>query len=202
MTAPPDLPAARSHARGKEVTVRVLEVARRLLIEEGYAAFTMERVAQEAGVSRTTLYRRWSSKQALVLDSGQVLDPDELTFDDQGSFAADFRYLLEHRLHLSHTGDAATALIASLAASTEEPALRAKFVAGNKAKLQAMEEIIKRGRQRGDIDHRLDASILRLLIAAPPLFSVLMIDDEPDDYFIDRLVELACRAATPEGTVA
>lgn len=44
----------------------------------------------------------------------------------------------------------------------------------------------------------IDASVLRLIFAAPPLFSVLMLDEDPDTYFIDRLVELACKAAAPE----
>ncbi len=202
MTTPNGRSATRSHARGDEVTVRVLGVARRLLVEEGYSSLTMERVAEEAGVSRTTLYRRWSSKQDLAVDSGQVLDPDALSFDDQGSFAADVRYLLQHRLRISHNTAAGAALIACLAACSEQPDLRAKFVAANKLKLTAMDELIQRGLRRGDVDRGLDPSILRLLVGAPPLFSVLMLDEDPDDYFIERLVELVCRAATPEGTVA
>jgi len=36
--------------------------------ELGYAGATMDRIAEQAGVAKTTLYRRWPSKGALIVD--------------------------------------------------------------------------------------------------------------------------------------
>jgi TetR/AcrR family transcriptional repressor of mexJK operon len=44
----------------------ILNAARRLLRQAGPSAVTMERVAQEAGVSKATLYRRYPNRQALL----------------------------------------------------------------------------------------------------------------------------------------
>ncbi|HZC52474.1 MAG TPA: TetR/AcrR family transcriptional regulator [Mycobacterium sp.] len=40
-----------------------------LLVEQGYSRLTVERVALRAGVAKTSLYRRWSTKESLVLDA-------------------------------------------------------------------------------------------------------------------------------------
>lgn len=45
----------------------ILEVTERLLMTEGYDDLTIEAVAEQAGVSRPTVYRRWPDKAHLVL---------------------------------------------------------------------------------------------------------------------------------------
>ncbi|WP_416979661.1 TetR/AcrR family transcriptional regulator [Streptomyces sp. T028] len=47
----------------------ILGAAREVLLREGYAGLSMEKVAAAAGVGKPTLYRRWSSKAALVGDA-------------------------------------------------------------------------------------------------------------------------------------
>src|SRR5215472_1525363 len=44
----------------------ILRAALSVFIERGIEGATIEQVADAAGVARTTLYRRWSSKEALI----------------------------------------------------------------------------------------------------------------------------------------
>ena len=44
----------------------ILETAKRLMREQGYERLTMDGVAKQAGVARTTLYRRYRDKAELV----------------------------------------------------------------------------------------------------------------------------------------
>ncbi|GAA3978985.1 TetR/AcrR family transcriptional regulator [Streptomyces marokkonensis] len=46
----------------------ILRAARDVLLRDGYAGLSMEKVAAAAGVGKPTLYRRWSSRVALVGD--------------------------------------------------------------------------------------------------------------------------------------
>lgn len=59
---------ARSGAKRREATqARVVEATRRLLMEgESYADLSMERIANEAGVSRATLYLHFGDKRDIL----------------------------------------------------------------------------------------------------------------------------------------
>ncbi|MGV1004233.1 MAG: TetR/AcrR family transcriptional regulator [Candidatus Nanopelagicales bacterium] len=52
--------------RGTALEAALLEAAWQELVEKGYAALTIESVAQRAGTSRAVLYRRWTTKAELV----------------------------------------------------------------------------------------------------------------------------------------
>lgn len=55
--------------RVERTRAAALQVARRLLVEEGVEAVTHLRVAEGAGVGRRTLYRHWPDPVALLRDS-------------------------------------------------------------------------------------------------------------------------------------
>src|SRR5437763_1966550 len=52
--------------RSELVVRRVLDAALVELARSGYAGFRMDAVASSAAVNKTTIYRRWPSREALV----------------------------------------------------------------------------------------------------------------------------------------
>ena len=54
--------------RDENVHRAILDAARDLIRVEGYASFSIEGVASRAGVAKQSIYRRWSSKGALLID--------------------------------------------------------------------------------------------------------------------------------------
>lgn len=52
--------------RSEQVVRRVLDAAIVELAHSGYAGFRMDEVVAKAGVNKTTIYRRWPSRAALV----------------------------------------------------------------------------------------------------------------------------------------
>src|ERR671938_713381 len=63
----------------------------RLLAEVGYGALTMDAVASEARVGKATIYRRWRTKQDLVVDTISELNRAEAVAPDTGSLEDDLR---------------------------------------------------------------------------------------------------------------
>ncbi|MEH3053494.1 MAG: helix-turn-helix domain containing protein [Patulibacter minatonensis] len=60
-------PAAAYHARRRsEVDAKILATAREILNNEGLAALTVERVAADSGVAKTTIYRRFKHRLDLA----------------------------------------------------------------------------------------------------------------------------------------
>jgi len=52
--------------RSEQVVRRVIDAAITELAQSGYASFSMESVASRAAVNKTTIYRRWPTRAALV----------------------------------------------------------------------------------------------------------------------------------------
>jgi AcrR family transcriptional regulator len=86
-----ELPERRGRGRrpADEVRADVLRAVGNLLLTEGSAGLTFERVARLAGVSKTTLYKWWPSKGALALDGYFHAVEPALAFPDTGDIRAD-----------------------------------------------------------------------------------------------------------------
>jgi AcrR family transcriptional regulator len=59
----------RGRPRDQHADTKILEAALSLLEQHGFRAVTLEGIAEEAGVARTTVYRRWPNKAAVVMDA-------------------------------------------------------------------------------------------------------------------------------------
>jgi AcrR family transcriptional regulator len=75
----------------------ILNAALAALTENGYDATNMDDIAARAGVGKAAIYRRWSSKAALITDVLVYWRPDLRTDDapDTGSLAGDIEALIE-----------------------------------------------------------------------------------------------------------
>ncbi|MCK0439367.1 TetR/AcrR family transcriptional regulator [Gordonia alkaliphila] len=75
---------------------KIADAARELLRTKGPSAVTVERVATEAGVARTTIYRRFADRHELLTDALRELadppGPDEHDISGEGRL----RWVAEH----------------------------------------------------------------------------------------------------------
>ncbi|MGV0747568.1 TetR/AcrR family transcriptional regulator [Mycolicibacter virginiensis] len=74
----------------------ILDAALAALAENGYDDTNMNDIAARAGVGKAAIYRRWSSKAALIADALVYWRPDLMDDDvaDTGSLAGDFDALV------------------------------------------------------------------------------------------------------------
>src|SRR3954462_8865190 len=91
MTAGAD---AGDRRRDRERRAAILDATRQLLAEGGVQRLTVEGVAARAGVAKTTIYRRWRSKDELALAVLLEL-VDLLTVPDLGDLRAELVYLVD-----------------------------------------------------------------------------------------------------------
>jgi AcrR family transcriptional regulator len=59
----------RGRPRDRHADAKILKATMCLLEQHGFRAVTLEGIAEEAGVARTTVYRRWPNKAAIVMDA-------------------------------------------------------------------------------------------------------------------------------------
>jgi len=65
----PDPPRSPGRPRSAAADAAIQAAVVELLDEAGYAGLTFEAVAARAGVAKTTVYRRWPTKQDLAFDA-------------------------------------------------------------------------------------------------------------------------------------
>src|SRR3954464_15765518 len=94
---------------------RALTAATRILRRDGYSHLTMERVASESGVAKTTLYRHWPTKAALCMDLYLDVAGRELHDPDTGDVGRDLLYIANTVVRLQTRTVAGPALIGLIA---------------------------------------------------------------------------------------
>jgi AcrR family transcriptional regulator len=77
-----------------DVTAAIRDAFFQELAEVGYARASIEGIARRAGVGKTAVYRRWTSKLALVLDVVSMIGGGGLPTPATGSLVGDLRALL------------------------------------------------------------------------------------------------------------
>ncbi|MCC3773949.1 TetR/AcrR family transcriptional regulator [Streptomyces sp. UNOB3_S3] len=121
--APP--PARRTgRPRSAEADRAILDATRAALVELGWSKLTLGDVATRAGVAKTTLYRRWAGKNELVVDAVAALFDEHLELPDRGSLQADIEGVVLQFASLLERPETKTALMAVVAESTRDDALR------------------------------------------------------------------------------
>lgn len=77
--------------RGAARTDALLQVTLDLAAEAGYAGLSIEAIARRAGVGKHTIYRRWPSMTALLLDALQYVWTTDLDYRESGDLRSDLR---------------------------------------------------------------------------------------------------------------
>lgn len=112
--------------RSAETDHAILHATRAALVDLGWGRLTMSDVAARAGVAKTTLYRRWANKNELVVDAVAVLF-DELELPDLGCLKSDIEGVVLQFGALLARPETKTALMAVVAESTTDEALRERI---------------------------------------------------------------------------
>lgn len=151
--AAPTAPAPQRR-RGAALENALLEAALEELSEKGYTGFTFESVAARAQTSRAVLYRRWSTKAALVLAAvAHARDQDPIEIPDTGTLRGDLIGLMK-RINQVRARIGTMVLLqlsAYFAETGTGPAeLRSVFLPGGGA--GSFDVVLQRAAARGEID--------------------------------------------------
>ncbi|WP_052865087.1 TetR/AcrR family transcriptional regulator [Streptomyces niger] len=130
--------------RSAEADAAILDATRAALVELGWGKLTMGDVAARAKVAKTTLYRRWASKNELVVDAVAVLF-DELELPDRGCLKDDIEGVVLQFAALLARPETKTALMAVVAESTTDDALRNRI---RSAVVDRQKRLVVQGRER------------------------------------------------------
>jgi len=197
----------------------ILDATLELLWEVGYAAMTIEGVAAHAGVGKTTIYRRWPSKGALVVEaiSGPIcpIATGKWTIHlgplpDTGSLRGDLLTFVE-RVNYAFNAPLASRTLPGLAAdlAADTDLARAYREAVVKPKRLRIAEVLQRAKARGELHAAADVELLCDLLVGPLLYRALLTGEPVDHAAAEALVDSVLRglgmppgAPPPNGRLA
>jgi AcrR family transcriptional regulator len=170
-----DPPHRPGRPRSSQATQKILAATLEELATAGYEAMTVEGVAQRAGVGKTTIYRRWPSKQALALAALQAVQA-EAPIVDTGHLRQDLLSMVEQALALGANNALFQTLVfrAATELAAQPEVLRDLLTQLLPARFQEFVRLIERAKARGELRADLDTDIALGLIAGSIFYHWLL----------------------------
>jgi AcrR family transcriptional regulator len=160
--------------RSEEAHEAILTAVIELLPEHGLKGLTIEAVAAAAGVGKTTIYRRWKTKNELIVAALAGVRPDAAP-PDSGSLAGDLAAMVALQRGRLKDSSLPRVMPGVLGEAMDDPELHAQIVAHAVAPLREMlAEIVRRGMARGELRDDLDVDAVVDVLHALPIYRLLM----------------------------
>lgn len=182
-----------SPRRGRPRTVgadeAILAATLELAGEVGFGGMSMDVVAERAGVSKATIYRRWSSKEALVLAAlRSAIGP--LDDVDLGSVRADLEAYLGDLSERMKSGKMSDLLPHLIEVSVADPQVRCSLDDYVAFRRRPLIDILERGVARGELRADADVSVLVDALIGPIIYRKLLTRAELSTEFAHFLIDL------------
>jgi AcrR family transcriptional regulator len=183
--------------RSQAARVSILRSALNLLGKNGFAELTIEEIAAEANVGKTTVYRWWPHKAALVADAFASGATRRLHFPDTGSVVADMSQQMRQLIKVfrGRQGRIVSAILAGGQSDKELiSAFRERFLWPRRQEAYAT---LQRGIRRGELRKDIDKDLLLDSLYGPIYMRFLIRHDSLTADFVDGLCGLVLGGARP-----
>lgn len=196
----PELKPARSagRPRSEESRASILETAYSFLRRFPVAAISTIHIAREAGVSTATVYRWWSTKEALLLDAFLHTADHEMVLKCEGPPLERFKeYILQ--VGQFFTGDNGIVVARLLGAIQDDAALRKEFQERvSSPREEEIRAIVNEAIKRGDLPADLKITVFLDSIIGPLLARLLFRHERIDESFVSAVFEQVVAGATAQ----
>jgi len=184
-TRPPGRP------RSEESRRSILRSTLKLLKQDGgFPELSIEAIAADANVGKTTVYRWWPTKAALVADAFFASAEEELQFPNTGSVQKDMSLQMRRliRIFRSKRGKVVAALIAGGQSDPELiEAFRERFLWPRRRQAY---QTLQRGIDRGELPADSDLDLILDSLYGPIYMRFLIRHDKLDETFADEICGL------------
>jgi AcrR family transcriptional regulator len=187
------MPKARSEERGdvdgrvRKSRDRVLATAFELLSQSGIGGFSVDEVARRSGVAKTTIYRHWPSREALVLDAASRISAEQ-EVPDSGSLGDDVAAILRNLGHLLGTARWSSVVPSIVDVAERDPEfadVHGEIQRGHAAPLR---EVLQRAVARDELPVAADVSGMISALVGPLYYRRWFSREAISDDFVKTIV--------------
>jgi AcrR family transcriptional regulator len=174
--------------RVNETTQILLKAALQLAYDGGIENATVERIAQQTGIAKTTIYRRWANAAAIVMDAFFADIGPLITYVEKKSVTETFTHAV--RQFERALGDRRSELLRRLLAAAQQDedlqrAFWSKWIEPRRVQAKA---VIEKARLRGEIRRDVDADILDDMIFGPVYYRLMIPYAPLNDLYAKNLI--------------
>ena len=190
-------PGGRSARVRDAVHQAVLDV----VVEHGVDKVGIPEISRRAGVRDSSIYRRWGTRENLLVDALLALSERTLRVPDTGTLHGDLSTFASELIDYLNTplGDGLTRTLASIPESDETRQVRETFWA---SRFQEVLPMLTRAAERAELPPDADGRLLIELLIAPIHFRHLLTREPVDHAFARRLATAAIQAMHTTPSVA
>ncbi|WP_373095642.1 TetR/AcrR family transcriptional regulator [Zhongshania sp.] len=187
------------NGRAAQVVSKVLKATGEELNRVGYATMRMDEIAERAGVSKSTIYRRWPTKAELVIDLISNHFDEADNEPNTGSLRQD---LINHGLHLLKLSKSPMwyGVLSSLTGRTEPEVDQLATNLRERAQ-ETRKRIVQRSIDRGELSKFVDVEIICDMFAAPILRRLFTSNLTVDARYIEAITDTTLAGAAALATL-
>jgi TetR/AcrR family transcriptional regulator, regulator of autoinduction and epiphytic fitness len=154
----------------------------------GYGAFTIESVAARAGVGKSTIYRHWRSKLALITDAFESLNQQPSPNLEGGSPRQRVEQLLRHVSEAMRNSIFSRCVPALIEASQHHSEVAEFLNRYNTQRRQALIDAVAEGVANGDFPAHHDPELTALALVGPIFYRRFMSTEPFDPERVDDMI--------------
>ncbi len=143
--------------RSKQSEEAILSATTKLLTSEGYARLTLSKVAARARASKSTIYRRWPTKEHLVIEAFNRWPT--LVPRDKGDLLADLMDLYRQSVRLLYRPPSNAIMPTLIAERARNPALAAVFDPVMDRRRDPVRVVLNRAIERRELPRETDVEL-------------------------------------------
>jgi AcrR family transcriptional regulator len=159
-----------------------------LLAEEGFRALTLDRVAVRARASKTTMYRRWPSKEHLVIAAFDRLPP--LVPRGRGPVLEELLDLLCQFVGVMQNTSLADVLPTLVGARTHNHDLAAALDPVIERRREPTRTVLRRAIEKGELPKTLDMDVAVDAIMGPIILRLIFLPGDVSKPAIRKLLKV------------
>lgn len=182
-------PTRRGRPRSADVDTAILASTLEIAGEVGIQRMSMDEVAERAGVSKATIYRRWTSKEQLVLEALRTaMSP--FADVDTGSLRGDVRAHLLEVADRSSRGRMSDVLPHLIEVACHDETIRSRLDDYVQYRRLPLLAILRRGLERGELAADTDLDVIADVVIGAFFYRRLLTHAPLDEPFVERLLAL------------
>lgn len=159
------------------------------LAECGYAALSLEHIARRAGVTPTSLYRGWGSRERLVLEAMLEQVAEHVSVPNTGSLREDLLGLARTAAANAARPEVAAMARAVAAQAPHDAELAAASEASWAERLTLDGAIVERAIARAEVNPEIDPTQVIEAVIGPIHLRLLLTGQPIDDTFLKQTVD-------------